>query len=200
MRRAGRAGSASAAAAPLDALVARGLARAGGVSGGYVLDTTTGRTLAAVRADARRIPASVNKLYTTSTALLRFGPERRLQTRVLGVGALDDAGTWHGDLYLRGGGDPTFGSGAFDRLAYGLGSDVSALAARVRAAGIVRVAGRVHGDESWLDPLRGGPRAATRSTSTSAARSAALLYDRGLAREPTAARCSASRRSSPPSS
>ena len=111
----------------------RRLARAGGVSGGYVLDTTTGRTLAAVRADTPRIPASVNKLFTTSTALLRFGPDATLTTRVLGVGTLDDAGTWHGDLYLRGGGDPTFGSASFDRLAYGLGSDrLDARRARAR--------------------------------------------------------------------
>ena len=177
------AGSASAAAAPLDALVANGLARAGGVSGGYVLDTTTGRTLAAVRADVPRIPASVNKLFTTSTALLRFGPDATLQTRVLGVGTLDDAGTWHGDLYLRGGGDPTFGSDSFDRLAYGLGTTVSALAARVRAAGITSVTGRVRGDESWLDGLRGGPATGYALDLDIGGPLGGLLYNRGLARE-----------------
>jgi len=176
-------GAGSAVAAPLDALVARGLARAGGVSGGYVLDTTTGRTLAAVRADVPRIPASVNKLYTTSTALLRFGPDATLQTDVLGVGTLDDAGTWHGDLYLRGGGDPTFGSDSFDRLAYGLGTTISTLAARVRAAGIVRVTGRVRGDESWLDRLRGGPASGYALDLDIGGPLGGLLFDRGLARE-----------------
>lgn len=173
----------SAAAAPLDALVAHGLARAGGVSGGYVLDTTTGRTLASVRADVPRIPASVNKLYTTSTALLRFGPNGTLATRVLGVGTLDDAGTWHGDLYLRGGGDPTFGSAGFDRLAYGLGTTASAIAARVRAAGIVRVTGRVRGDESWLDGRRGGPASGYALDLDIGGPLGGLLYNRGLARE-----------------
>ena len=80
-----------------------------------MLDTTTGRTLAAVRADTPRIPASVEKLYTTSTALLRFGPTATLDDDACSAAAtLDDAGTWHGDLYLRGGGDPTFGSASFD--------------------------------------------------------------------------------------
>jgi D-alanyl-D-alanine carboxypeptidase/D-alanyl-D-alanine-endopeptidase (penicillin-binding protein 4) len=173
----------SAAAAPLDGLVANGLARAGGGSGGYVLDTTTGRTLAAVRADTPRIPASVEKLYTTSTALLRFGPSATLQTRVMGAGALDDAGTWHGDLYLRGGGDPTFGSASFDRLAYGLGTTVSTLAARVRAAGILRVTGRVRGDESWLDSLRGGPATGYALDLDIGGPLGGLLFNRGLARE-----------------
>ena len=172
-----------AAAAPLDALVAKGLARAGGISGGYVLDTTTGRTLASVRADVPRIPASVNKLFTTSTALLRFGADATLQTRVLGVGALDDAGTWQGDLYLRGGGDPTLGSASFDRLAYGLGTTVSTLAARVRAAGIARVSGQIRGDESWLDTLRGGPASGYALDLDIGGPLGGLLYNRGLARE-----------------
>jgi D-alanyl-D-alanine carboxypeptidase/D-alanyl-D-alanine-endopeptidase (penicillin-binding protein 4) len=176
-------GAGSAAAAPLDALVSRGLTRAGGISGGYVLDTTTGRTLASVRADVPRIPASVNKLFTTSTALLRFGPDATLQTRVLGVGALDDAGTWQGDLYLRGGGDPTFGSTSFDRIAYGLGTSVATLAARVRAAGITRVDGRVRGDESWLDTLRGGPATGYALDLDIGGPLGGLLYNRGLARE-----------------
>ena len=177
------AGGGAAAAAPLDGLIARGLARAGGISGGYVLDTTSGRTLASVRADVPRIPASVNKLFTTSTALLRFGPDATLRTRVLGAGALDDAGTWQGDLYLRGGGDPTFGSASFDRLAYGLGSTVSSLAARVRAAGIARVSGRVRGDESWLDTLRGGPANGYALDLDIGGPLGGLLYNRGLARE-----------------
>lgn len=177
------AGAGSAAAAPLDALVAGGLARAGGVTGGYVLDTTTGRTLASVRADVPRIPASVNKLYTASTALLRFGPDGTLETRVLGVGMLDDAGTWHGDLYLRGEGDPTFGSSSFNRLAYGLGTSVSTLAESVRAAGIVRVTGRVRGDESWLDTLRGGPASGFALDLDIGGPLGGLLYNRGLARE-----------------
>jgi D-alanyl-D-alanine carboxypeptidase/D-alanyl-D-alanine-endopeptidase (penicillin-binding protein 4) len=180
---AGTAATAAAGAAPLDALVARGLARAGGVSGGYVLDTTTGQTLASVRADTPRIPASVEKLYTGATALLRFGPDATLDTRVLGSGTLDDAGTWHGDLYLRGGGDPTFGTTDFDRRAYGFGTSISTLAAAVRDAGIVRVTGRVRGDESWLDRLRGGPVTGYGLDLDIGGPLGGLLFNRGLARE-----------------
>jgi len=178
------AGAGRAAAAPLDRLVASGLARAGGASGGYVLDTTTGRVLAAVRADIGRSPASVEKLYTTSTALLRFGPDATLATSVLGVGALDPStGTWNGDLYLRGGGDPSFGSAAFDRGAYGTGATISALAAAVRAAGVQSVAGRVYGDESRFDTLRGGPASGYGLDLDLGGPLSGLLYDRGLAQE-----------------
>lgn len=175
-------GAGSAAAAPFDRLVASGLARAGGASGGYVLDTTTGRVLASVRGDVGRSPASVEKLYTTSTALLRFGPHATLQTSVLGVGSLDPAtGIWHGDLYLRGGGDPTFGTAAFDRSAYGTGATISALAAAVRAAGIRQVNGHIRGDESWFDRLRGGPASGDALDPDIGGPLSGLLYDRGLA-------------------
>ena len=54
-----------------------------------------------------RIPASVNKLYTTSAALLLYGADGQLTTEVLGAGA-DRGRRPEGDLYLRGGGDPSF--------------------------------------------------------------------------------------------
>jgi D-alanyl-D-alanine carboxypeptidase/D-alanyl-D-alanine-endopeptidase (penicillin-binding protein 4) len=170
--------------APLDAAFARQLHRAGGVSGAYVVDATTGRTLAAVRPDLARIPASVEKLSTGATALLRFGTAATLQTTVLGSGTLDATGTWNGDLYLRGGGDPTLGSAAFTRRAYGTGATLADLAAQLRAAGIARVTGKVIGDESLLDRLRGDPAADYGlDVADLGGPLSGLLYDRGLAKE-----------------
>jgi serine-type D-Ala-D-Ala carboxypeptidase/endopeptidase (penicillin-binding protein 4) len=175
----------SAAAAPLDRPFARQLARAGAASGAYVLDTTTGRTLVALRADVPRNPASVEKLYTTTTALLRFGAAGTLQTAVLGSGTLDAAsGTWQGDLYLRGGGDPTFGTPSFALRAYGTGASVAALALALKAAGIRAVSGRVYGDESFLDRLRGDPAAGYGlDVADLGGPLSGLLYNRGLAKE-----------------
>ena len=48
-------------------------APAGHASSGLVLDETTGQTLWSVTPNTPRLPASVQKLYTTSTALLKFG-------------------------------------------------------------------------------------------------------------------------------
>ena len=63
------------------------------------------------QADARpRHPASVEKLYTTSTALLPLRPRRHAgHQRVLGRRHAATDGTLGGNLYLSGGGDPTFG-------------------------------------------------------------------------------------------
>lgn len=177
---------APAGAQTLQTAIARQLARAGGASGAYVLDTTTGRPLASVRATIGRNPASVEKLYTTAAALLRLGPAATLDTSVLGAGTLDDAGTWHGDLYLRGGGDPTFGARGFAQGAYGVaGPTVDDLAAQLQAAGIASVSGGVLGDESLLDRLRGPPANGLALDVTDLGGPlGGLLFDRGLASRP----------------
>src|SRR3954463_1029072 len=58
-------------AATVRAGLAREFRTAGGLSGAYARDLTSGRDLIAIRSDAPRIPASVNKLFVTSSALLR---------------------------------------------------------------------------------------------------------------------------------
>jgi serine-type D-Ala-D-Ala carboxypeptidase/endopeptidase (penicillin-binding protein 4) len=128
-----------------------------GASGAYVLDLTSGQPLFSSSAEVGRLPASVEKLYTTSTALLRFGPSAKLSTTVFGVGTLGTRGTWQGTLFLRGGGDPTFGSAGFDQANYGTGATIQRLAANLRAAGVTSIQGRIVGDESYFDALRGTP-------------------------------------------
>lgn len=135
------------------------LGLAGAQSGAYVYDMTTARALFSEGATQRRAPASVEKLYTAATLLERLGPTAQLETAVLGVGHLAAGGVWEGNLYLRGGGDPTFGTTGFIRGHYGgVGASVGALAAQlVHTDGIHRVTGSVVGDESYLDSLRGEP-------------------------------------------
>ncbi|HEX5901393.1 MAG TPA: D-alanyl-D-alanine carboxypeptidase/D-alanyl-D-alanine-endopeptidase [Solirubrobacteraceae bacterium] len=139
------AGAASAISTPtLQAKLTREMHHAGGFSGAFVRDLDIQRTLFEVNADAPRAPASVEKLYTTASALMRFGPDATLATTVAGRGFLDPDGVWRGDLYLHGGGDPTLG-----------GDDLQRLSRAVGAAGIVRVDGSILGDESRFDLLRG---------------------------------------------
>ncbi len=143
-------------AAGLTRALNAGMRSAGAHSSAEVEDLSTGATLYADRATVTRIPASVEKLYTTTTALQVFGPTGRLATSVLGTGAQDGA-TWKGPLYLRGGGDPTFGSAAFDRRAYGTGATVQSLVSRLRADGISSVTGPIIADASVFDSDEGTP-------------------------------------------
>lgn len=153
------AGASPGGLAGLQADLTRQLALAGPADGAYVYDLSAHQALFSERATTLRPPASVQKLYTATTLLARMGPSGRLQTTVYGTGRLAPGGVWEGNLYVRGGGDPTFGSSAFIRAHYGgVGASVSALASQlVRVAGIHRVTGSVLGDESWFDSLRGEP-------------------------------------------
>jgi D-alanyl-D-alanine carboxypeptidase/D-alanyl-D-alanine-endopeptidase (penicillin-binding protein 4) len=124
----------------------RQMNRAGTGSGAYVVDLDSGATLYSRAADVPRIPASVNKLYTTSAALVRYGDQAQLNTDVLGDAQPDENGVLKGNLYLRGGGDPEFGP-----------AQARGLARVLADSGLTRVTRRVIGDESRFDGLRGGP-------------------------------------------
>ncbi len=145
--------------AGLQADLRRQLALAGPADGAFVYDVTAKKTLFSERATTMRSPASVEKLYTATALLARMGPTARLNTTVYGVGQLLPGGTWEGDLYVRGGGDPTFGSRNFIIRHYGAtGTSVNSLALQlVRQAGIHHITGSVLGDESFFDSRRGEP-------------------------------------------
>ncbi len=167
----------------LGARLAAAMGPAGGWSGAYVVNANSRRPVFRWRHTTPRILASNTKLFTTAAALARFGTEGRLATEVKGAGKLGDKGVWRGDLYLVGGGDPSFGSRSFALRAYGNSSStVEALATQIDRAGIDRVAGRVYGDESRFDSLRGGPDSGY-GTSIWVGPLSALGYNRGLGSE-----------------
>jgi D-alanyl-D-alanine carboxypeptidase/D-alanyl-D-alanine-endopeptidase (penicillin-binding protein 4) len=131
---------------------------AGSGSGAYVYDISTATPLFAERSTVAHPPASVEKLYTATTALELMGPQETLSTSVVGSGHLGPGGRWVGNLYLHGGGDPTFGTPLFVGLHYGgVGATVTRLALELKRAGIRSVSGNIDGDESFFDSLRGDP-------------------------------------------
>jgi serine-type D-Ala-D-Ala carboxypeptidase/endopeptidase (penicillin-binding protein 4) len=175
---------ATAAAQDEPAMVKRlaGYMRAAGpFSGAYVVEVSGERPHAVFRwrQHTPRILASNTKLFTTTAALARFGIEGTLGTEVLGTGELDTEGVFSGSLYLRGGGDPTFGSRRFTTRSYGGGATVQDLAALLEETGIERITGRVYGDESAFDSLRGGPDSGY-GVSPWVGPLSALSYNRGL--------------------
>jgi D-alanyl-D-alanine carboxypeptidase/D-alanyl-D-alanine-endopeptidase (penicillin-binding protein 4) len=154
---------------------------AGGYASAYVADVskTGAEPVFRWREHSSRILASNTKLFTTTAALARFGTEGTLGTEVLGTGELDAEGIYRGSLYLRGGGDPTFGSRRFTDRSYGGGATVQDLADALEETGIQRITGRVYGDESAFDSLRGGPDSGY-ATSVWVGPLSALSYNRGL--------------------
>ena len=143
---AGPAGGAPRAPEALSAKLARAL-QAQGVSrsSAIAVELGTGRVVYARNPSLPLIPASNEKLAVTYAALVSLGPVYRIETQVLGLGE-QDAFEWHGDLVLKGFGDPTLSSLGLRRLA-----------AEVRGAGIRLVTGRILGDESYFDTFRMGP-------------------------------------------
>ena len=123
------------------ALKAPGVSRSSAVA----VELSSGRIVYAQNPSLPLIPASNEKLAVTYAALVALGPVYRIETQVLGIGEQDGL-EWHGDLVLKGFGDPMLSS---------LG--VRRLAAEVRSAGITLVTGRILGDESYFDTFRMGP-------------------------------------------
>lgn len=163
--------------------LASAMRQASASSGAHVYDLSDRTGLFSRRATKRRILASNTKLFTTAAALDRFGAGDTFTTEILGSRRPNADGVVRGDLYMRGGGDPTFGSSSFAERAYGGGgATVESLARAVKRAGVLRVTGRVYGDESLFDSLRGGPDSGY-GTSVWVGPLSALSFNRGLARE-----------------
>ncbi|HEX6388001.1 MAG TPA: D-alanyl-D-alanine carboxypeptidase/D-alanyl-D-alanine-endopeptidase [Solirubrobacteraceae bacterium] len=118
----------------------------GPASAGYVVDLDAGTVLFSRRATLALAPASNEKLFTTASALLKFGAAATLTTKAAAAAGLtiDETGRLGGDLFLVGGGDPSLN----DVMLRGM-------AERLYDAGLRRVAGGVRGDESAFDKLRG---------------------------------------------
>jgi D-alanyl-D-alanine carboxypeptidase/D-alanyl-D-alanine-endopeptidase (penicillin-binding protein 4) len=133
------------------------LTRGGGAASGLmVVAAESGEVVCAKSAGTPRSLASNMKLFTTSTALSRLGPETRIPTKVFADGEVDANGVLHGSLYLQGDGDPTLGTPAFyDSYLAGLGTDIFALTPQIRAAGITSITGRLYADDTIFDRLRG---------------------------------------------
>ncbi|MEU8300937.1 D-alanyl-D-alanine carboxypeptidase/D-alanyl-D-alanine-endopeptidase [Micromonospora sp. NPDC048909] len=118
---------------------------AGAQASVVVVDTSTGETLYDRNGDRRLVPASNTKLLTSTAAMALLGPGHRFTTDVTTNGKRA-GGLLSGNLYLRGGGDPTM-----------LAADYDALAAQIAAKGVRVVAGNLVADDTRYDRTRLGP-------------------------------------------
>jgi serine-type D-Ala-D-Ala carboxypeptidase/endopeptidase (penicillin-binding protein 4) len=142
--------------APLPSSLGRQMRIAGPYAGAYVVDATAGQTLFAWKAGTSRILASNTKLFTTSAVLDRLGPDATLTTEILTATPPNPEGVITGDVWLRGGGDPAFGSSTFVHRWFGPNAaSVQDLAGALAGAGVTAIRGGVRGDESFFDTIRG---------------------------------------------
>lgn len=75
-----------------------------------VIDLSTGNAVASYNPELVLPTASTAKLFSTATALELLGENYRPETRIYSDGSIDASGTLHGNLWIRGGGDPSLGS------------------------------------------------------------------------------------------
>lgn len=115
-----------------------------------VIDIETGRTVVSHNESQALVPASTQKVLTTSSALMLLGANFRYQTIIGYSGQIDAGGVLRGDLIIKGSGDPAFGSSAMhDSL--NLNRVFAGWLQTVRNAGIRQINGRVLADESVFD-------------------------------------------------
>jgi len=133
---------------PLSTRLANALAVRGNTwatSAALAVDLQSDGVVFARNADLSLAPASNEKLPITFAALRQLGLAYRFKTEVLG-GGTQVSTERHGDLFLKGFGDPTLTSARLGRLAQA-----------VADAGITRIDGRLYGDETWFDAKRAAP-------------------------------------------
>ncbi len=83
-----------------------------------VVDIENDSVLAAYHPQLSLVPASTMKLITTATSLNVLGPEHQFKTSLTYDGFIDTSGVLHGNIYIKGGGDPTLGSKYYPEKEY----------------------------------------------------------------------------------
>lgn len=111
------------------------------------MTSDSGRIIAAHNLQQSLIPASTLKILTTGAALGLLGPDFKYETKIEYDGTYDSLnGIIHGNVYLKGAGDPTFNSSRFhkdDTISLFQG-----LPFRLTFKGIKKIEGDIIGDAS----------------------------------------------------
>lgn len=159
----------------------RRLAAAPGVknaSWGLSVKDASGKAVASFNPQLNLTPASILKVFVTAAALDKFGPGKTFATGLYYDGAIAN-GFLNGNLYIRGGGDPSLGSQLI-KGARPLDEVYAEWAAAVKAAGINVINGSVAGDDSAFESVQPGSWAWEDIGNYYAAQPSALTVNDGL--------------------
>ena len=155
----------------LNGALARETAAFGPVASVMVKDLDSGQVLYSLRPDSKLIPASNQKLFTTSVALLRHGPDATIDTTLrapIEIVLDPVTGILPGNVYLVGAGDPMLDDDA-----------LLSLARQLRQAGVLQIDGGVIADEHYFDTRRGSFDSNWKTDSDLSGQLSALSYKHG---------------------
>ena len=104
----------------------------------YIKETNSNRVIASLYADRSRKPASVIKIFGIYAALVKLGFNYRWKTKIYTTGRLS-SGVLHGDLIIKGFGDPTLGT-----------NDLKSIVKHIKKRGIKKISGHIIIDRSYF--------------------------------------------------
>ena len=119
------------------------------------IDLVSGKRILELNAEKRLVPGSVSKLFTTSTALSRLGPDFIYKTTVEAGNSVPSDGRLRGDLILKGRGDPNLSARVLPYDGRTERADdparfIEDMARKVVASGLKRVDGDLIVDDSYF--------------------------------------------------
>jgi serine-type D-Ala-D-Ala carboxypeptidase/endopeptidase (penicillin-binding protein 4) len=116
----------------------------------YVMDVTSGHSILEHNIHKPLVPASAQKLITTATALMMLGTDHQYETVLQHDGTVDRRGVLRGNLYIKGSGDPSFGSSRLD-FNPTLDEVFKEWLEILNAIGITQITGSIIADERIFD-------------------------------------------------
>jgi serine-type D-Ala-D-Ala carboxypeptidase/endopeptidase (penicillin-binding protein 4) len=125
----------------------------------YVWDLDAAREIYDHNSTTTLAPASNMKVVTSAAALLRWGPTHRFVTELYVPDApISAKGVLHGDVWLRGLGDPSLSTKSYQYEVFDLSTaSFETFARTLKKEGVKKITGRVLGDASWFDKLKTVP-------------------------------------------
>lgn len=116
--------------------------------GFYAVDLLSGEELVSQNANLSLTPASVTKIITTSAALEILGADKQFVTSLGYTGTIDTLNkVLNGDIIIKGGGDPCFGSHRFKNH---YGDFYGSWVEQIKQLGVDSVNGDIIGDASYF--------------------------------------------------
>ncbi|MDR4989253.1 MAG: D-alanyl-D-alanine carboxypeptidase/D-alanyl-D-alanine-endopeptidase [Bacteroidales bacterium] len=123
----------------------------------HIADITSGEEIFSHNIHKPLLQASVQKILTTSAAMMMLGSDFQYETVLQYDGNIDRSGVLQGNLYIKGSGDPTLGAVQFDDtlnidLVFGKWVDV------LKDLGVKEISGSIIADERVFDNTMIPPR------------------------------------------